>query len=489
MLTLPALSSSSSSSSNARAKAETIEFEPPASVIGASTSTSVALDNGIAAINLDDTAAAGSQSDGNPHQQIAISTASGALMPLIDQPKFEIRSAAASVRAAKEAAAAKAAEDNRTGAEAQLRSALLFGGKVTTRVNNSTVDSKDNSSSSSASASASADSSSSSASHVTVSSIPLGHGYSIPQDDLRQQIDRLDASVLRRTYSILDSEAVKLYSAVKSGAIANPVKTEPGAASADAAADDDDDCEPIDSSDLSALGAPSLRVGYFTGRIRDDEAAGPGATGLNKLRPGNVILEGVKALPGCARVRLGHAALSNVSLFPGQVVVVRGVNHTGSTIVADAIFSECALPTKEEFFGVNVNTSAVGASTSAMSASAKMTDGEEAKSENKAAAKGVTVKAEPGTAAAASASSHSASSDSLAPSGSSSSSEPTVFCPDGLSMIVACGPFTTTDNITNAPLSDLLASITASPATAPAVLMLCGPFVDAENHPMLKPGK
>lgn len=49
-------------------------------------------------------------------------------------------------------------------------------------------------------------------------------------------------------------------------------------------------------------------------------------------------------------------------------------------------------------------------------------------------------------------------------------------------MVAACGPFSTTDNLLWEPLIELIASLESQP---PDVLILIGPFVDAE-HPVIK---
>lgn len=50
-----------------------------------------------------------------------------------------------------------------------------------------------------------------------------------------------------------------------------------------------------------------------------------------------------------------------------------------------------------------------------------------------------------------------------------------------LSIFVAAGPFTTTDSLVYEPLNDLLGVVRA---TRPDVVVLVGPFVDAE-HPQV----
>ena len=49
---------------------------------------------------------------------------------------------------------------------------------------------------------------------------------------------------------------------------------------------------------------------------------------------------------------------------------------------------------------------------------------------------------------------------------------------DELQVIVACGPYTTSDNLSYEPLEDLLKYVEEQ---KPHVVLLCGPFVDAKH--------
>ena len=55
---------------------------------------------------------------------------------------------------------------------------------------------------------------------------------------------------------------------------------------------------------------------------------------------------------------------------------------------------------------------------------------------------------------------------------------------EALSVVVACGPFTTADNLEYEPLEELLGNVASE---KPDVLILVGPFVDA-SHPLLQEG-
>ncbi|XP_062499459.1 DNA polymerase alpha subunit B-like [Corticium candelabrum] len=54
-----------------------------------------------------------------------------------------------------------------------------------------------------------------------------------------------------------------------------------------------------------------------------------------------------------------------------------------------------------------------------------------------------------------------------------------------LSVVVSCGPFSTFDNLLDEPLNELIGTLDSQP---PDILILIGPFVDAE-HPLIKDSK
>lgn len=100
--------------------------------------------------------------------------------------------------------------------------------------------------------------------------------------------------------------------------------------------DDDDDVD-IDEEDrkaddvaLSALDEPSQRECYFLGRVMND---GDSAE-TDKMTTGNVVMEGVDG----KRARLNLSKLDSVSLFPGQIVVVRGGNDSGKEVMVSAVY-------------------------------------------------------------------------------------------------------------------------------------------------------
>ncbi|XP_024523310.1 DNA polymerase alpha subunit B isoform X1 [Selaginella moellendorffii] len=140
--------------------------------------------------------------------------------------------------------------------------------------------------------------------------------------------------------------------------------------------------------------------------------------------PNAVLLEGSVEYSGGHRVRLDLREISQFSLFPGQILVVEGHNPSGHCLVASRIFYSLPLPPHS-------------APDDNPLAKRQATD--------------LTVKTQ---------------------------------TPQPLHMIVASGPFTTSDNLSFEPLMELLAYARNK---RPNVLLLMGPFVDAE-HPHVKQG-
>merc|ERR1719474_1297140 len=81
---------------------------------------------------------------------------------------------------------------------------------------------------------------------------------------------------------------------------------------------------------LSALDEPSQRECYFLGRVMND---GDDAE-TDKITTGNVVMESVDG----KRARLNLSKLDSVSLFPGQIVVVRGGNDSGKEVMVSAVY-------------------------------------------------------------------------------------------------------------------------------------------------------
>jgi DNA polymerase alpha subunit B len=139
-----------------------------------------------------------------------------------------------------------------------------------------------------------------------------------------------------------------------------------------------------------------------------------------KMNKTAVQLEGTRGLSGGHRVDLDLSDVRDFALFPGQIVAVEGINSSGRKLVAKRIFSDASLPPPQ-------------------TAHARLAEFH-----------------------------HSPSYQGGAP----------------LSVMVAAGPFTVSDNLEFQPLVDLL---TVLSTTRPDVIVLVGPFVDA-NHPRVKSG-
>ena len=145
----------------------------------------------------------------------------------------------------------------------------------------------------------------------------------------------------------------------------------------------------------------------------DTQSEGVSNELVQKLSAGHSVwVEGDRALSGGARIQVRLNGLRSYGLFPGQVVLAKGINASGLSFVAEEIFADASLP----------HASLPRARVEALNASLG-------------------------------------------------------FRPLGL--MVAAGPFTTTDDLSFAPLFALLAEAVR---VRPDVLLLLGPFVDAEHR-------
>ncbi|XP_031269797.1 LOW QUALITY PROTEIN: DNA polymerase alpha subunit B [Pistacia vera] len=149
--------------------------------------------------------------------------------------------------------------------------------------------------------------------------------------------------------------------------------------------------------------------------------------GEGHLNDKSILLQSSVEHSGGQRIRLDLHKLGQFSLFPGQVVGVEGHNPSGHCFTASKLVDYIPLPT-----AVDVNLHP---------AKKQALDQETHSTE-------LTSKAEE------------------------------------ISMIIASGPFTTTDNLFFEPLTELLAYARRK---QPQLLMLLGPFVDVE-HPHIKKG-
>jgi hypothetical protein len=301
----------------------------------------------------------------------------------------------------------------------------------------------------------------------------LGEGFTYPIFDLSARDEALDASVEARVRGILASPAVAAYATAKT-------EEDPEAAALASASAAGPVAAALTFSDLCDVGTRSARPFYIAGRVRDEEAERETDSAL-ALQPSNVIIEGLRELPGRTKLILGHALLKRVSLFPGQVVVARGVNHCGRRFIAEAIFTEAVLPTQDQ--QRRARTRALKAPAAAASAPAVATT----------TVGGVRIKAEPIEENKSAAGAAMTDSDATPTVDGDAAAAAAPACPGGLSVVVCCGPFTTSDNLHNAPLFDLLSEVLGRNGHSdkhpdPDVLVLCGPFVDGDGHPLLSPG-
>ncbi|KAI9170464.1 hypothetical protein LWI28_028412 [Acer negundo] len=149
--------------------------------------------------------------------------------------------------------------------------------------------------------------------------------------------------------------------------------------------------------------------------------------GEGHLNDKSVLLQSSVAHSGGQRVRLDLHKLDQFSIFPGQVVGIEGHNPSGHCLIASKVIDSVPLPVPTD---VNVHP----IKKQALDQEVLSTD--------------------------------------------------LTSRPDEISVIIASGPFTTTDNLFFEPLTELLAYASRK---QPQLLILLGPFVDSE-HPQIKKG-
>ncbi|XVF85182.1 hypothetical protein PTKIN_Ptkin17bG0097900 [Pterospermum kingtungense] len=149
--------------------------------------------------------------------------------------------------------------------------------------------------------------------------------------------------------------------------------------------------------------------------------------GEGHLNDKSILLQSSVEHSGGQRVRLELNKLSQFSVFPGQVVGIKGHNPSGHCLIASEIVDSIPL--------------SIAADTNLPPAKKQALDGEIHGTKLSCA-------------------------------------------PAEITVIIAAGPFTTTDNLLFEPLRELL---TYSTRKCPQLLILLGPFIDSE-HPQIKKG-
>jgi DNA polymerase alpha subunit B len=84
---------------------------------------------------------------------------------------------------------------------------------------------------------------------------------------------------------------------------------------------------------MSPVNMPSQEKGWYCGRICCEGDSG-------SINASSVLLEGANG----RRVRLDFGKADNFGVFPGQIVVLRGNNTSGESILVQEIWSDAALP-------------------------------------------------------------------------------------------------------------------------------------------------
>lgn len=82
--------------------------------------------------------------------------------------------------------------------------------------------------------------------------------------------------------------------------------------------------------DLAPLGLPAPDAVWVCGRVCNDSSTG-------KLNKTAVVLEGSRIYSGGRRIELDLQALPQFAVFPGQIVLVHGINSSGRKMVRERI--------------------------------------------------------------------------------------------------------------------------------------------------------
>jgi hypothetical protein len=269
--------------------------------------------------------------------------------------------------------------------------------------------------------------------------------------------------------------------------------------------------------ELAAVGAPYVDDGedeqgggLFVGRVVSD-AAGAGMPGVAPaaapppLNAASLLLEGGVASSDGARARLvltpaATAGPAAVRLFPGQVVGVRGFSPEGHTIFARQVYTHVPpVPRRRGMAAggaAGAGDAAAGAEVGAAATTAAAAEGQEAAAPMDldamvaAAGPGVPLdgeeKKDGADEAAAKQQQEAAATAAAAAQAERRAAAKRALrtLPPSLSIVAAAGPLTCSDDLTYDPLTALLEALRPNP---PDLLLLLGPFVDAE-HPRVADG-
>ena len=243
-------------------------------------------------------------------------------------------------------------------------------------------------------------------------------------------------------------------------------------------------------SELAPVGAPFIDDGdaegggLFVGRVVSEASSlsgGGAAAGAAPppLNAASLLLEGGVASSDGGRARLvltpAATAAAPVRLFPGQVVGVRGFSPAGHTIFARQVYTHVPVagaragaaagagpaPAAEPA-PMEVDAAAAAAAGDGKAEEQQQQQQQQQQQEAEAAA----------VAAAEQGQQRAAAKAALA------------ALPPSLSVVAAAGPFTCSGDLAYDPLAALLEALRPSP---PDLLLLLGPFVDAE-HPRVSDG-
>ena len=88
--------------------------------------------------------------------------------------------------------------------------------------------------------------------------------------------------------------------------------------------------ESMDITEIHPLGAPSQDLVWVCGRVCCESSEG-------KLNSSSVLIEGCVDDSNGRRVHLDLSEIGSYSLFPGQVILVQGVNASGKSMIAKTI--------------------------------------------------------------------------------------------------------------------------------------------------------